>query len=191
MQEFINEHSPITIIPDSQPTHTGKPCPINALTKSEANLLYNRVIRAFTLSKDSFGALVAMQTLSDDLGVTPGVRTVATLVRHVAHEAMQIECKTKKLRRVEEFLPMSIAVLASLYRDTDLTAQDGHKAAPELFQPAIEANGKSLLSLLENFLTTIMKGNFSLSQIDEMLGETRGQMGLAPDKLYTRLLPGG
>jgi len=190
MQEFINEHSPITIVPDNQHPHTNNSCPKNALTRSEANLLYNRVIRAFTLSKDSFGALIAMQTLSDDLGVTPGVRTVGTLVRHVAHETMQIECKTKKPRRVEEFLPMSIAVLASLYHNSDLTTPNGHKTAEELPQPAIEANGKSLLSLLENFLTTIMKGNFSLSEIDEMLGQARGQMGLAPDKLYSKLLPG-
>ena len=190
MQEFIDEHSPIIIVPDGQHPYTTKSCPENVLTRSEADLLYNRVVRAFTLSKDSFGTLIAMQTLSNDLGITPNVRTVATLVQHVAHEAMQIECKTKNQQRMEDFLPMSIAVLASLYRDSDLTAPDGHKAAQELFEPAIESKGRSLLSLLENFLTTVMKGNFSLSQIDEMLGEARGQMGLAPDKLCGKFLPG-
>jgi hypothetical protein len=189
MQEFIDEQSPITNVPDIQHPYTSKSS-INTLTRSEADLLYNRVIRAFTLSKDSFGALIAMQTLSNYLGVTPGVRTIGTLIRHVAHEAMQIECKTKKSQRVEEFLPMSIAVLASLYRDSNLTAQDGHKSDQELFQPAIEANGRSLLLLLENFLTTVMKRNFSLSQVDDMLDQARRQMGLASDKLYENLLPG-
>jgi len=185
MQEYMRAHGPISIIASGL-GFTKSALPKNELTVPEARLLHKRVMRAFTLSKDTFGALLAMRALHFDLGMPPTIDTVGTLVQHAAHEAMMSECKIQCRRQdAKEYMPMAMQVLASLYQSTDASApKTKPEAAKELLQPSISKKGESLLRLLETFMTTLMQRNFTGKQIVERLKEAREHMGLIPRSAF-------
>lgn len=181
MRDFIRAHGPISTVPRTRAFKRAS-LPKNTIPLPEAIKLLDRIVRAFALSKDTFGALLAMRTLYRDLRITPSVNTIVTILQHAAHEAMVSECKIQnRPQDVNEYMPMSMQVLASLYQFSDPTApKEKTEAVKELLQPSIQRKGESLLKLLETFMARIMQGNFSNVQIMAKFREAKESMGLLP-----------
>lgn len=179
MQNFIRLHGPISMVTDDR-AYKKSSMPKNLIASGEANLLYKRIIRTFALSKDTFGALLALRSLHLSLGMAPTLDIITTLIHHAAHEAMVAECKLQnRYQNVQEYMPMSMQVLASLYQFSDPEAPtERTDAARELLSDGIRKKGVGLLSLLEGFLGRVVLGGMSREQIALGLREAQVAMGL-------------
>jgi hypothetical protein len=149
-------------------------------------ILANRAIRSFCHSRDTLGAMLAMEELETLLGVSPGPQTLDIFLTHASHDLRHLESQLSSGKanvwgsKMESYKREAEDLLKEAYRDStaSLSGKNDVKRPGDLKESNLERNGPALRELLSGFLTNILGRKFEMSTLQAKLAKARKEMGL-------------
>lgn len=150
------------------------------VTSDSQRRLHNYIIRGFCLSRDSLGAVIALQTLSRVYKIQPNDHTIGIIKQHIAREAMQIERVDDTAKnRATYYSAADQALLATVTSMAAPTAKENVQTllGPELYQSIAARHRNRLTPLLAKYMKLMVTRKFeSEEKVKRKFRKARSQM---------------